>query len=98
MDNFSRIPVIFSGLVLTDILRDVDPSIQSMFRLLFRFFGKNCRQGAQTSIHCVLTDEDINGKYYGDCRVVKIFKSNEVGNRETEEKLYAETKKLLGLK
>ncbi len=29
--------------------------------------GKSCWQGAQTTLHCVLTDDDVNGKYFLDC-------------------------------
>jgi hypothetical protein len=35
---------------------------------IFYVFGKNCVQGAQTTLQCVLTDDNVNGKYYWDCR------------------------------
>jgi hypothetical protein len=38
--------------------------------------GKNGAQGAHTAVYCALTDEDVGGKYYSDCREETRFVSS----------------------
>lgn len=53
--------------------------------------GKNGAQGAHTAVYCALTDEDVGGKYYSDCREETRFVSSALGDVNVENMLYQKT-------
>jgi hypothetical protein len=64
--------------------------------------GKSSCQGAQTTIHCVLTGNDVNGRYYSDCREesgwgVSADIRNDANNGEVGRMFYVKTKEYLKL-
>jgi hypothetical protein len=59
--------------------------------------AKNWEQGAQTTLHCVLTDDNVNGKYYMDCREQPWIVGRSVGNETVEKTIFERTKKMLKL-
>ena len=68
-----------------------------IFKPLIWFTFKNCKEGAQTTLHCALDDDEVlknNGKYFSDCHVSKI--STEAKN-ENAEKLWNVSLALTGL-
>lgn len=80
----------------TDILRYTEDGLMHfLFHGSAWLLGKNCWQGAQTTLYALLTDDDVNGKYLADCRA-DWFTHKLVGNVAAEEKLYKEVHKLLG--
>ena len=60
------------GLVRTNITSGASSLIQKILLGMSLLMGKDCWQGAQTQIHCCLSDDLINGAYYMDCRPVSI--------------------------
>jgi len=90
---------IFTGAVRTDIFREAQATITMIVNVLFWWGGKNAWQGAQTTLHCILTEnEDVGGKFYTDCLPTpKLFLHKLVGNVELEQKFYTKTRKMLVL-
>lgn len=85
------------GAVRTDIFRDVSAlgkllMIDPMLWLL----GKNPRQGAQTSIFCVVSEDKLNGKYLMDCRPAWLVHPS-VGDEQREVIMINQVKRLLNL-
>ena len=58
------------GMVSTNILNRAPDLYLKLNCIILPLFGKNCWQGAQTQIHCCLSDDLINGAFYMDCRPV----------------------------
>lgn len=60
------------GTVNTELIRH-SVFLRLMWKLLF-YFVKTPQQGAQTTLHCALTEglESLNGKYFSDCQVAWI--------------------------
>lgn len=54
-------------MVRTEIFRDAKGSFALFLNVLSWLTGKSAWQGAQTTIHAVVTDEDVSGKYLIDC-------------------------------
>jgi hypothetical protein len=89
---------VFAGVVRTNIFDLITtPTSQKAHYALRYLAGKNCHQGAQTTLHCVLTDENVNGKYYAGCREERMLVRKEIGNEETERNIFKRTKHLLSL-
>lgn len=68
-----------------------------LFKPLIWFTFKNCKEGAQTTLHCALDDDEVlknNGKYFTDCRVKKMSIK---ATKENAEKLWNVSLKLTGL-
>jgi retinol dehydrogenase 12 len=90
------------GVVTTEIWRNLEKMpflsiLIVLFKPLIWFTFKNCKEGAQTTLHCALDDDEVlknNGKYFTDCRVSKI--STEAKN-ENAEKLWNVSLALTGL-
>jgi hypothetical protein len=59
--------------------------------------NKSPWQGAQTTIHCAVTEgiEDQSGKYFSDCKVKKV--TNPEANDTVAERLWEVSAKLVGL-
>ena len=61
------------GMVSTNILNRAPDLYLKLNSIILPLFGKNCWQGAQTQIHCCLSDDLINGAFYLDCRPVSCY-------------------------
>ena len=83
------------GLVTTSIFRNTKEHMKNLLTIFFFVFGKNARQGAQSTIWAVVTDQILNGKYLMDCRVQSLLVRK--SNTELEKRFYAQTKKILKL-
>ncbi len=59
----------FIGVARTPIydISDRHPS-SPLIRAITYVCGKSRWQGGQTTVHCVLTPNSVNGKFYVDCR------------------------------
>lgn len=72
--------------------------LQYPFYLWLLMTGKSPRQGAQTTLHCCLTDEKVNGKFYSNCSVEsERLTTPYVKDESLVEVSHAKTKKLLGI-
>ena len=88
----------FAGLVRNKILAQMaNPIKAKAYLLLLWTFGKNSRQGAQTTIHCVLTGDDVNGKYYAGCRENSLMLRDRVNDEALARRYFRRTKHLLSL-
>jgi hypothetical protein len=77
-------------------------------KILGIILGKNPNQGAQTTVHLALSTNQqltyltnrnqLNGKYYSDCREETFIVSRQIGDLEIEEKLWQKTQDLLKIK
>jgi len=87
------------GMVRTDIGRDMDKNLRErMHRFTFWLAGKDCKEGAQTTIYVALTSDDIGGQYYEDCAVAPWWKRGwwrGVGDEDKERRLYESTRRIL---
>lgn len=86
-----------SGAVRTEILRTIDSNLATFINYTACIFGKSSWQGCQTTIHCVMTDENVSGKYYADCKPATLTAASQLGNVYIEKKIFEETKKILKL-
>ena len=60
---------IYSGVITSGIENQLASFFERWNTKIFAtVLGKSVPMGAQTSIHCVVTDDDVNGKYMADCR------------------------------
>jgi retinol dehydrogenase-12 len=64
---------------------------------LFLWFSKNSEQGAQTTVHCSVSDEaqSISGEYFSDCKVQKLLPH--ALSDEDGAKLWELSEKMVGL-
>lgn len=63
-----------------------------LFYPLVLFTFKNNKQGAQTTLYCLLEDDNklIKGGYYADCKLANT-KSAQVEDREAAQRLWLES-------
>ena len=66
-------------------------------KIFATFLGKSIEMGAQTSIYCVVTDENVNGKYMADCREERLLVNKCFYDEDLAQQLLVKTKRLLGL-
>lgn len=87
------------GLVITDILYDINVFGFQLILPLVKYFAKTAWEGAQTSIYLAVSPEvnEISGKYFEDCRVKKTVKRNGY-DPELARKLWELSEKCVGLK
>ena len=64
-----------------------------------RLFLKTPWQGAQTSVHCAVSEamEGVSGQYLADCRIAKRMIHPAVHDEQMAEKLWELSVKLVGL-
>eukprot|EP00095_Tigriopus_kingsejongensis_P000776 maker-scaffold67_size430214-snap-gene-1.20 protein:Tk00776 transcript:maker-scaffold67_size430214-snap-gene-1.20-mRNA-1 annotation:"retinol dehydrogenase 12-like isoform x2" len=86
------------GVVRTEINRDILDKYKRMLTAMFYLIGKNCWQGAQTTIFSIVAEESLNGKYLADCRPNRWMVNSTVGDESREVRLIKEVKNLLNLK
>ncbi|KAB0397412.1 hypothetical protein E2I00_008685 [Balaenoptera physalus] len=84
------------GIVRSELVRH-----SFLLCLLWRLFSpflKTAREGAQTSLHCALTEglEPLSGKYFSDCK--KTWVSPRARNNKTAERLWNVSCELLGIR
>ena len=84
-------------MILTDITYQLNASVRKMAAVVSRVFGKSKEMGAQTTIHCVVADENVNGKYYSDCREERLLVNRAFYDEKLALHLYQKTKHLLKL-
>ena len=61
---------IYSGVITSGIENQLASFFERWNTKIFAtVLGKSVQMGAQTSIHCVVTDDDVNGKV-SDCRII----------------------------
>ena len=82
---------------MTDITGQLDARIRKMATIVSRIFGKTKAMGAQTTIFCVVANENINGKYYSDCREERLLVNRSFYNEKLAQEIYEKTKRLLKL-
>ena len=66
-------------------------------KIFAAFLGKSIEMGAQTSIYCVVTSDDINGKYMADCREERLLVNGCFYDEELAKEMFVKTKRFLGL-
>ncbi|XP_049626425.1 retinol dehydrogenase 11 [Suncus etruscus] len=83
------------GTVNTELIRH--SVIMRLMWKLFSYFVKTPQQGAQTTLHCALTEglESLNGKYFSDCQVAWI--SPQGRNETVARRLWDTSCDLLGI-
>ena len=89
--------ITFSGVVSTDVYRESSPGVQQFTKRMCLLTGKNCWQGAQTTIFAAVSREPMNGRYLSDCRDEFLLKSWSIGNSALEGRIYRLTKEKLNL-
>ncbi|KAF5276018.1 hypothetical protein FQA39_LY00814 [Lamprigera yunnana] len=89
------------GVITTDLGRHLDNTIFKGFRflwgMLFKPFMKSPEQGAQTTIHCAVSEEagKETGLFYAECKVEKL--KDMANNKEDAIKLWESSVKLVQL-
>jgi len=89
------------GVVVTEASRHVNttwfPGAKWLFEKVLAYFVKTCEQGAQTTIHCAVSEEAgrETGLYYSDCQ--KSTCNHKVQDKELLQKLWAESARQVGL-
>ncbi len=59
----------YSGVISSGIENQLANFLERWNTKIFAtVLGKSIQMGAQTSIYCVVTNDDVNGKYMADCR------------------------------
>ncbi|XP_066244150.1 retinol dehydrogenase 11 [Saccopteryx leptura] len=83
------------GTVNSELVRH--SSFMRLMWQLFSFFIKTPQQGAQTSLHCALTEglENLSGKHFSDCHVTWV--SAQARNETTARRLWDVSCDLLGI-
>ena len=71
--------------------------MKMVLTVIATFLGKSKEMGAQTTIHCIVTGDSINGKYFADCREERLFVSRSFYDVKLAEQLYQKTKEFLTL-
>ena len=91
------------GVVRTEIVREyaAKPLVKLTILLLYPLILtvlKNCREGAQTTLHCALADgiESMSGEYFSDCAYKKTAPIGE--DKEAAERLWKLSCQMVGLK
>jgi NAD(P)-dependent dehydrogenase (short-subunit alcohol dehydrogenase family) len=89
------------GIVVTEAGRHVNttwfPGAKWLYEYVLAFFLKTCEQGAQTTIHCAVSEEVglETGLYYSDCQ--KSTCNSKVQDKDLLQKLWAESARQVGL-
>lgn len=89
------------GVVVTDAARHLNttwfPGAKWLFENVFVYFVKTCEQGAQTTIHCAVSEEagTETGLYYSDCK--KSTCNPKADDKELLQKLWTESARQVGL-
>ena len=81
------------------IKTDAFASLQKLFLTpLVLFTFKTPMQGAQTSIHCAVSEEmeGVSGQYLADCRMQRL-KTSEARNDQAAERLWQLSTQMVGL-
>ncbi len=69
------------------------------WNLVLLLVGRSAEQGAQTTLHCVVTSERINGRYYSNCgEAWKRFTTPYVEDEELVRISYQKTKAMMKAK
>ena len=70
-----------------------------VFKYPVSIFLKNPWQGAQTTIHCAVTEgiEHQSGLYFADCKVAKVSNPDHKSNEQVAERLWSVSTELVGL-
>lgn len=60
----------FSGVIQTEIWRNMPFPINFIWRATSRFYLKTLKEGIQTTIYCALAPEleRVSGRYFRDCK------------------------------
>jgi len=84
------------GTVRTEITRHSILS-SALFYPLAWYFWKTREQGAQTTVHCTVSEEmeGVSGKYLRDCHIVE--ESKEAQDDDAAKRLWEMSMKLVGL-
>ncbi|CAH1783446.1 unnamed protein product [Owenia fusiformis] len=85
------------GTVKTELFRNSPGWLQSIVSVVGGLFLKSPEQGAQTSIHCAVSEdiEGVTGRYFSNCRVDN--ESEAAKSTESAKKLWDISAKLTGL-
>ena len=70
--------------------------MQPLARLIGRLFLRSPLEGAQTSIHCAVSEdlEGVSGKFYTDCQEVTLTSSGSTSDEDAE-RLWELSQKLI---
>ncbi|KAJ9588743.1 hypothetical protein L9F63_017978 [Diploptera punctata] len=85
------------GLVLTEAGRHVNPILQWFYQNVICYVCKTCEQGAQTTIHCAVSEEagKETGLYYRDC--FSLAPNSITKDEKVRQDLWKESVRLVGL-
>jgi len=85
------------GVVRTGIVREASLGMRIGFGLAVSIFGKNTKQGSQTSIYAAISPSlnEKGGSYLADCEISKA--SDEANNPEIAKKLWDISAEMVGL-
>jgi len=93
-----QIWVLVLGVVRTDIYRDATSLLAFQVKMYFGLLGKTAWQGCQTTLHCILTDDDVGGSFYSDCQPMpKPFCHQLMGNEDAERRFFFKVRRMLNL-
>ncbi|XP_078673791.1 retinol dehydrogenase 12-like isoform X2 [Branchiostoma floridae x Branchiostoma belcheri] len=93
------------GVIATELARHMDASfglgftlLKPVLRAFMLLFGKRPQQGAQTTIHCAVSEglEEFSGQYFADCTPKK--PSKEAQDDQTARRLWELSEEMVGLK
>ena len=88
----------FTGIISSGIENQLANFMERWNTKIFAtFLGKSIEMGAQTSIYCVVTNENINGKYLADCREERLLVNRCFYDEELAKQMFVKTKIFLGL-
>ena len=88
----------FAGVITSGIENQLANFMERWNTKIFAtFMGKSIEMGAQTSIYCVVTNDNINGKYMADCREERLLVNRCFYDEELAKKMFEKTKRFLGL-
>ena len=85
------------GMIDTGIWRNIPFPLNYPMKMITRGFFKTPEQGAQTSIHLIVSDEleGVSGKYFMDCKEAEL--NAEASNMEKAKKIWEESIKTVKL-
>ena len=86
---------LFPGMIVTE--NDGWKRMKMVLKVIATFLGKSKEMGAQTTIHCIVTSDNINGKYFADCREERLLVSRSFYDVKLAHQLYQKTKEFLKL-
>ncbi|KAL5021005.1 hypothetical protein ScPMuIL_000160 [Solemya velum] len=88
------------GCIYTQLFRNTPAPLRFLFYLCSLLFFKTPVEGAQTAIHCAISEdvEGVTGKYFMDCRQSEQLLNPLAHDEGIAKKLWEVSEKLTGLR